>query len=151
MGLVASGAWFAAAPRADQPLLDSVEHALPAVRGLYMTRLEASVYADTDRYAERYRREAERVNEREASSRWQGEAMSDEQVARVSSLLRSYSEMRKGEQYVQREVRARARERERWPIGFLLAAAGLLGVPWRRLAAKADSARKGKGSPTPGR
>jgi hypothetical protein len=91
------------------------------------------------------------VNEREASSRWQGEAMSDEQVARVSSLLRSYSEMRKGEQYVQREVRARARERERWPIGFLLAAAGLLGVPWRRLAAKADSARKGKGSPTPGR
>jgi hypothetical protein len=34
--LVASGAWIAIAPRADQPLLDAMERAFPAIRSAYM-------------------------------------------------------------------------------------------------------------------
>jgi zinc/manganese transport system permease protein len=56
-------------------------------------------------------------------------------VRRISSFLKSYGEMRKGEQFVMDEVRARARERARWGGGLSLLALALLlaPVPWRRL------------------
>jgi len=54
-------------------------------------------------------------------------------VRRLSSFLQSYNEMRKGEEFVKREVRARARERARWWAGLILIALGLLASPWRRL------------------
>ena len=64
-----------------------------------------------------------------------GLELDDFAVARISSFLKSYGEMRKGEQFVMNEVRMRARERVRW-IGslVLLACAVLIApVPWRRL------------------
>jgi zinc/manganese transport system permease protein len=47
--------------------------------------------------------------------------------------------MRKGEQFVMGEVRARARERIRWGVSFGLLASALLFAPvsWRRLWARA--------------
>ena len=46
--------------------------------------------------------------------------------------------MRKGEQFVMNEVRARARERVRWSasLGLLTLALLLAPVPWRRLWAR---------------
>jgi zinc/manganese transport system permease protein len=132
--LVLSGAWLAISPKADQPLLDSVEHAVPGLRGLYMSDSEMEVFRDADRSAERYRREAEYLNDKEAKSRWQGEALADTDVRRISSFLQSYNEMRKGEEFVKREVRSRAREGSRWWLGAVLAAIGLALLPWRRLA-----------------
>ena len=135
--LVLSGAWLAMAPRADQPLLDTVEYLVPGVRGLYMNERELEVFRDADRTAERYRNEAERLNEREAKSRWQGEALTDMEVRRISSFLQSYGEMRKGEEFVKREVRSRARERLRWWLGAGLMTIGLAASPWRRFARSA--------------
>ena len=66
------------APRADQPLLDAAEYALPSLRALYLTATEAATYEDARRYAERYRLEAERLNEIETKSRAQGKALPDE-------------------------------------------------------------------------
>jgi zinc/manganese transport system permease protein len=129
--LVLSGAWLTIAPRADQPLLDSAEYVVPGMRGIYMNESELEVFRDADAHAERYRREAERLNEKEARSRWQGEALTDTDVRRMSSFLQSYNEMRKGEEFVQREVRTRARERASWWLGALMILAGLLFVPWR--------------------
>ncbi len=137
---VLSGAWLAAAPRADQPLLDSLEYALPAARALYMNEREQTVYRESDEYARRYQRQAEQLNEREAKSRWQGEALSETDVRRMSSFLQSYNEMRKGEEFVKREVRSRARERTRWLAGGVLLALGALVFPWRRRRA-AENAR----------
>jgi zinc/manganese transport system permease protein len=131
--LVLSGVWLAVAPRADQPLLDSVELAAPGVRSLYMNERELEVYLDADRYAMRYQHEAEQLNDKEARSRWQGETVSDTDVRRMSSFLQSYHEMRKGEEFVKREVRGRARDRARWTAGALLVLLGLLAVPWRAL------------------
>jgi len=133
--LAASALQLAAAPRADQPLIDLAEHAMPSLRALYLTRTEQATFADADAYAERYRAEAERLNDRERRSRTEGEALDDFGVARISSFLKSYGEMRKGEQFVMGEVRARARERVRWSacLGLLALALLFAPLPWRRL------------------
>jgi zinc/manganese transport system permease protein len=126
-------AWSAvqliAVPRADQPLLDSVEYAFPALRSLYFNAGETEIHADASRSAERYRGEAERLNAMETRSRAQGEALDDNFVRRISSFLKSYGEMIRGEEFVMREVRARARERMRWLIGAILLGLGLLVAP----------------------
>jgi len=131
--LATSAVQLAAAPRADQPLMDMAEYAIPSLRTLYFTRAEAMTVADASEHAERYRREAEQLNEMERRNRTQGEALDDFSVARISSFLKSYGEMRKGEQFVMGEVRARARERVRWSASFGLLALSLLLAPvrWR--------------------
>jgi zinc/manganese transport system permease protein len=136
--LAASALQLAAAPRADQPLIDMAEHAVPALRTLYFTRAEQATFTDASAYAERYRAEAEQLNDREKRSRTEGEALDDFSVARLSSFLKSYGEMRKGEQFVMDEVRARARERVRWSMSLGLLACALLLAPlsWRRLLAR---------------
>src|SRR5262249_54775400 len=119
------------APRADQPLIDLAEWAIPSLRTLYFTRAEATTYADASEHAERYRREAEQLNEMERRNRTQGETLDDFSVARISSFLKSYGEMRKGEQFVWGEVRARARELFRWIASLGLLALSVLIVPFR--------------------
>jgi zinc/manganese transport system permease protein len=126
---------LAAAPRADQPLLDLAEWPIPSLRTLYFTRAEATTYADASEHAERYRRQAEQLNERERRNRTEAQSLDDFTVARISSFLKSYGEMRKGEQFVMSEVRARARERIRWvgSLGLLAFALLIAPVSWRRL------------------
>ena len=133
--LAGSAIQLAAAPRADQPLIDLAEYVVPALRSLYFTSSEQAAFADAGAYAERYRREAEELNERERRNRTEGEALDDFSVARISSFLKSYGEMRKGEQFVMDEVRARARERVRWgaSLGLLLLALLIAPVPWLRM------------------
>jgi zinc/manganese transport system permease protein len=134
--LAGSALQLAVAPRADQPLLDLAEWATPSLRRLYFTRAEAATYAEATEYAERYRRQAEDLNERERRNRTEGQGLDDFAVARISSFLKSYGEMRKGEQFVMGEVRARARERIRWIGSLALLACAFLVVPvrWRRLS-----------------
>ena len=133
--LVGSALQLAAAPRADQPLIDMVEYMVPSFRALYFTHGEETTFVDASEYAERHRIEAERLNDMEKRSRTEGEMLDDHSVGRISSFLKSYGEMRKGEQFVMSEVRARARERVRWGVGLGLLALALLlvPVPWLRL------------------
>jgi zinc/manganese transport system permease protein len=138
--LTASALWLVAAPRADQPLLDAAEYVFPGLRAGYLSRVELATYQDARRYAERHRVEAERLNAMETRSRSQGEALDDSTVQRISSFLKSYGEMGRGEEFVMREVRSRARERIRWIAGAafilcaLLIAPGALGLVRRNAA-----------------
>lgn len=136
--IAGSAMQLAVAPRADQPLLDMLEHAAPSLRGLYFTKAEAAAYQDANEYAERHRLAAEQLIELERRHRTQGEALDDLAVQRISSFLKSYAEMRRGEQFVMGEVRARARERIRWSASLGLLAVALLFAPlsWRRLWAR---------------
>ena len=129
LALFASAAWLIVAPRADQPLLDAAELTLPALRGLYMNSSEEELFRDAAAYAERYLREAERLNEREARSRFDGNPLDDHELARISSFIKSFNEMRRGEEFVMREARNRARARSRWIVGALAIVLALLLVP----------------------
>ena len=133
--IAGSAIQLAVTPRADLPLIDMLEHAAPSLRNLYFTKAEATAYQDASEYAERHRLAAEQLIEQERRSRTQGEALDETAVQRISSFLKSYAEMRKGEQFVMGEVRARARERVRWSasLGLLAAALLLAPLPWRRL------------------
>lgn len=124
-----SAAWLMIAPQADQPLLDAAELTVPGLRGLYMKSSEVGLYRDAAAYAERYLREAERLNEREARSRFDGKPLDDYELARMSSFIKSYNEMRRGEEFVMREVRSRARARVRWIAGAFAIALALLLAP----------------------
>jgi zinc/manganese transport system permease protein len=137
--LAGSALLLVLAPRSDQPLLDAAEYAFPPLRALYLTAAEAAAHADAGAYAERYRLEADRLNEVETRGRSQGDALADDMVRRISSFLKSYGEMRRGEEFVMREVRSRARERLRWiaapamlVLAFLLAPGGLTMLRRRR-------------------
>jgi len=134
--LAASAILIAVAPRADQPLLDLIEAAAPSLRNLYFTRTEIATYQDADTYAQRHRLAAEQLIELEKRRRTQGETLDETAMQRISSFLKSYGEMHKGEQFVMGEVRARARERARWWMSLVLLALGLLfaPIPWRRLS-----------------
>ena len=136
--IAGSAIQLAVTPRADLPLMDMLEHAAPSLRNLYFTKTEAAAYQDADEYAERHRLAAEQLIEQERRSRTQGEALDETAVQRISSFLKSYAEMRKGEQFVMNEVRGRARERTRWSVSLCMLAAALLLVPlpWRRLWAR---------------
>jgi zinc/manganese transport system permease protein len=137
--LVGSSLQLAVAPHADQPVLDGAEYMFPSLRTIYLTRAEQAALADANAYAERYRTEAERLNDLERRSRSEGEALDDFTVARISSFLRSYGEMRNGELFVMTEVRARARQRARWAVSVAFLALALLvaPAPWRRIWARA--------------
>ena len=101
---------------------------------LYFSRTEQATFADAGAYAERYRVAADALNDEERRSRSTG-SLDDFGVARLSSFLKSYSEMRRGEQFVMDEVRARARTRVRWLVSAGLLALALIAapLPWRRL------------------
>jgi zinc/manganese transport system permease protein len=133
--IAGSAIQLAVTPRADQPLLDMLEQGAPSLRNLYFTRSEAAAYQDASETAERHRLAAEQLIEQERRSRTQGAALDETTVQRISSFLKSYAEMRKGEQFVMGEVRARARERIRWVASAALLVLALLlaPMPWRRL------------------
>ena len=102
------------------------------------TNAEAAAYQDANEYGERHRLAGEQLIELERRHRTQGKALDDLAVQRISSFLKSYAEMRSGEQFVMGEVRAQSRERIRWSLGLGLLAIALLfaPVPWRRLRAR---------------
>jgi zinc/manganese transport system permease protein len=139
--IAGSAIQLAVTPRADLPLIDMLEHAAPSLRHLYFTKPEAAAYQDAREYAERHRLAAEQLIGQERRSRTQGEALDEAAMQRISSFLKSYAEMRKGEQFVMSEVRSRARERVRWSasLGLLAAALLLAPVPWHRLRARLRS------------
>jgi zinc/manganese transport system permease protein len=137
--IAGSAIQLAVAPRADQPLIDTLETTIPSLRNLYFTSAEAAAYQDAVATAERHRLAAEQLIEQEKRSRTQGAALDEMTVQRMSSFLKSYAEMRKGEQFVMGEVRARARQRIRWIVSPALLAIALMlaPLPWRRLVALA--------------
>jgi zinc/manganese transport system permease protein len=131
----ASALWIAFNPRADQPVLDAIEQFIPGVRAAYMDEKSTRIAADAETYAERYRVESARLREKEAERRWKGAPLDEIEVRRVASFLKSYNEMIKGETFVVREVRSRAREARRFALAgiFMLIALAFFPLPWERV------------------
>ncbi|CAM3814527.1 metal ABC transporter permease [Polynucleobacter arcticus] len=135
--LAASLGWLAINPRADQPLLDSVERYVPGIRNTYFTMNEKLMHEDAQRYITRYTAELNRLGEMEARNRYENTETDDFLVQKISSFQQSYNEMIKGETFVMREVRSRARERLRWPAAITSLA--LLFLCWAAFKRKKDN------------
>ena len=94
--------------------------------------------AEIERQDRQYAEIVEALNAQERAARYQGAPLSDDEIRRIASYQQSFSEMTRGERFVQDVLRAKARSRERWIFGLPLALAallglGLLGRPlWRR-------------------
>jgi zinc/manganese transport system permease protein len=131
--LAASAVAIVVVPRADQPLLDAAEHVFPRIRAAYMDEKSSRIAADAETYAERYRDESRKLREKEAERRWKGEPLDEMEVRRVASFLKSYNEMIKGETFVVREVRSRARAERRFAIAATLLFLAVPCVPWRSI------------------
>ncbi len=123
--LIASGLWSAYAPRADQPLLNSIERLVPSARALTMNGAEQKIITEASTYAVRYQAEAERLNRMEADDRVTGN-LSDEKLAKIASFIKAYNEMRTGEEFVVVETLARARVRNRWWLGVVQVGLGVI-------------------------
>jgi zinc/manganese transport system permease protein len=137
--LILSAIWVIFYPKKDHPLIDSIESIYPGIRFLYLNKLEQKIQTDVQEHSILYRKRVEDLNRQENESRWKGDQLTEEQLQKVSSFLKIYNEMIRGENYVLREVVARAKERNRFYIAavfFLLS--GLL-FPfkyWRKLFIK---------------
>lgn len=129
VGLIAaallSGAWLMLQPRADQPLLDALESRFPRLRAPFLTRAEQEIFFQAVASAADVEAQARRMNELERNSRWQGAELNDDELRKLSSYAQTFQEMQKGEEFVQREIRNKARERQRWIVGLPLTLAAL--------------------------
>jgi zinc/manganese transport system permease protein len=142
----ASGIWIAISPQSDQPVLDTLERAFPAIRAAYMDDKSRAIRADAGAHAERYREEAAKLRARESDRRWQGEPLDEDEVRRIASFQKSYNEMVRGEEFVMAEVRKRARGEKRWWIAaaFLaFAISVVVSLPMRSRTTRAGSPRPG--------
>ncbi len=148
--LAASGIGVAIWPRADQPLLDAMERAFPAIRSAYMDGKSQAIAEEAASFSERYRDEAAKLRAREEERRWKGEPLDEVEVRRIGSFLKSYNEMIRGEEFVMREVRSRAREQNRWWISgilVLLALSLVVSLPSKRTTPRNFGGERGSIGP----
>ena len=133
--LAGSALQLAAAPRADQPLLDP-----DRIRCSFAARAVFQPLRDSD--LRRGRRNRRATSNRGGAAERSGKTQPHRRRGarrfqhRAHFLFpESYGEMRQGEQFVMDEVRARARERVRWVASMVLLALALLLAPiaWRPL------------------
>jgi zinc/manganese transport system permease protein len=122
-----SGAWAMIAPAGDHPLLPGVEMVVGIRPEQFLSDREREDFDEAAATEQRHRLEIDRLHELERRSRWQGEALSADDVRHIASVQQSLSEMGRGERFVVDYLLARARARERWYIGLPLAALGVLG------------------------
>ena len=127
--MIFSAFWLALYPKKDQPLLDSVEFMYPNLRFLYLNKIEKKIQIDVQEHAIKYKKRIEELNSQENESRWKGSQLTEEQIQKVSSFLRIYNEMIRGENYVLREVVGRARERNRYTISIIFLLLGVIFIP----------------------
>jgi len=119
--LLLSGCWLTINPHADQPLLNLMETYQPAVRSVFLSSEEQRLLDQAINGEDRLRSEINHLDSMEQTSRWQGEEMTGDDLRRVTGYTLTFQEMEKGEQFVQRTMRYKARDRQRWVIGIPLA------------------------------
>ena len=87
-----------------------------------MTATERTNYLEATAVERRHKAEIDRLYDRERQSRWQGEALTGDDIRRLGSMQQTLTEMGRGERFVMDYLRTRGRERERWYVGLPLTA-----------------------------
>lgn len=137
----ASALWLVVNPHADNPMLDLLERVEPDLRAPFLKATELDQLNQSRLSEINAQREASRLGDKERNSRWQGAALSDTELRKMSSYTQSFLEMKKGEQVVQRALRDKARERQRWVLGVPTLAICVAVWLWLRPASGTGSLR----------
>jgi hypothetical protein len=145
--VLVSSAWLMAWPQSDQPLLDAFEDVTGLGPAYFLSPTERATYEDAVVDARRFTEEANRLGARasEHAAR-EGTRPGDDELERIVAYRHSFEEMAQGERFVQRTLRNRAREHERFVVGapaamLSLACLALLGyLPRRRPQMRGDHA-----------
>src|SRR6266566_9398141 len=116
--VLVSSAWLMARPQSDQPLLDAFEDVTGLGPAYFLSPAERATYegavADAQRFAEEARSLGARASERATR---EGAPLGDDELERIVAYRHSFEEMAQGERFVQRSLRNRAREHERFVVG----------------------------------
>jgi zinc/manganese transport system permease protein len=123
-----SGLWAIIAPGGDHPMLAALEATTGIGPEKFMTARERADYLEALAIERRHRSEVDRLYELERRSRWEGEALSADEIRRIGSVQQTLTEMGRGERFVMDYLRTRARERGRWYVGVPLATIGFFGL-----------------------
>jgi zinc/manganese transport system permease protein len=115
-------------PAGDQPLAAVIERATGIGPAQYLSARERELYVEAVRDTGRFKAEVERLNADERAARYRGAPLSDDEIRRIASYQQSFSEMTRGERFVQDVLRGKARARERWIFGLPLVLLSLLGL-----------------------
>lgn len=131
-----AGALLAAFPRIDHLWLDALEAAAPRLQELFLTPAERDARRDAVESVMRAEAELARLRAVAQDVRWGTRAMDDEQQERLRQYIAGRAEISAGDQLALRTLRAKARERQRLPLGLPLLLAGIAGTVYvrRRLA-----------------
>ena len=133
-----TGLLLAAFPKMDQPWLDALGNVAPDVQEAFLTPDERATRADSIESIATASAELTRLRALEQDVRWGAKAMDAEKQERLRQYLAGRSELMAGEQLVLQELRATARERQRYALGIplMLLGAGVLAVLARRRSRK---------------
>ena len=129
-----AGFLLAAFPGINQPWLD-------AVQVVFLTEDERDTRDDSLRSVAEAGAELARLRALEQDLRWGAQTMPGEQQERLRQYLAGRSELMAGEQLVLQELRATARDRQRYLLGIPLILLGAGGLAWQ--ARRRSSRRRG--------
>ncbi len=125
--IAVAGLLLVAFPRMDQPWLDAVEALVPPAQTVFLNDFERATRSEMIESIERAKAELARLRELEQDVRWGREQMEPEKVERLRQYLAGRSEIVAGEQLVLRDLRDKARDRQRLMLGLPLLLIGFGG------------------------
>src|SRR4029077_9226442 len=96
----ARGALVGVRPAGDQPRLAAIEMATGIGPDRFMTATERANYLEAVMVEHRHKAEIDRLYDRERQSRWQGEALTADEIRRMGSMQQTLTEMGRGERFV---------------------------------------------------
>ena len=122
------GLLLVAFPKMDQPWLDALEDIAPPVQTVFLTSGQRLTRNEARGEIERARAELARLRALEQDVRWGKVQMEPERVEQLRQYLAGRSEISAGDQLVLRELRAKARDRQRFALGLPLLLIGIAGL-----------------------
>ncbi len=144
VAITAVGLLLLTFPKMDQPWLDALESLAPGLQTAFLDEHENATRRDMLESIDRSHAELARLRELDQDVRWGRKELDAEQVERLRQYIAGRSEISAGEQLVLRNLRGKARERQRLMLGLPLVVCGALGLyvlQQKRLSRKANESR----------
>jgi zinc/manganese transport system permease protein len=143
------GLLLLAFPGMDHPWLDWLEEVVPAVRLAFLDADEREAEAESRAAIAEGLAELARARRIQQDAQWGTRPLSDEMQERVRQYIAGRAELVTGDRLVLRELKQRARQRQRYVVGLPLAGVGAalvaLVIRHRRLSAVCSLSPPGTG------